>query len=621
LASEEPNEPNPNRIVKNYSRLQEPDIQAAYQAALQCELQKWSLSLAPFTALCNDANAHEDLICKGLDSSYDSLIKHIGIAEAASIPTKCVNPNARSWWDEELQELIELRSQAHEDWKRHSKSHCFDGQVPDATYKLLWNKYVQLRRRSHTLASSKRNQQYQDMLSNLETDYISDRQHFFKEILKIRRKKMPNHQITALHDPHSRQATSQPDEVKQILFELHSSLGKEDPNTDKFDQPHYHTITSIIAAISPKEVGPNFCEEDISFGEIEDAISKAENHKACGMDQIHNEALKHGGDAIISALQALFNLMLRTSSSPSLWAKALVHLIFKGRGADSLDPRAYRPISLTSCISKVFERVILNRLVANSEKEGLLEEEQAGFRTGRSTRDQTFILRELLDKRKAEGQTTFLCFIDLTNAFSSSWQDGMWFRLRESGVAGRLYRSIKDMYRSCSSAIQTPFGLTDWFTSDLGTRQGAVLSPYLFSLLISPLACVLRNAGLGVSLGLDSQIACLLYADDLVLIADSEEALQKMMLETTKFLKKWRFSVSAKKTQVVACGKGETRKLKDRTWEIGGKTIRDARSYKYLGLHFEKTGLWSQMRDANIENSHNAFPRSIKSDLRKQACK
>jgi hypothetical protein len=299
--------------------------------------------------------------------------------------------------------------------------------------------------------------------------------------------------------------------------------------------------------------------------------------------------------------------MLRTSSSPSLWAKALVHLIFKGQGAYSFDPRAYRPISLTSCISKVFERVILNRLVANSEKEGLLEEEQAGFRTGRSTRDQTFTLRELLDKRKAEGQTTFLCFIDLTNAFPSSWQDGIWFWLRESGVAGRLYRSVKDMYRSCSSAIQKPFGLTDWFTSDLGTRQGAVLSPYLFSLLISPLARVLRNAGLGVSLGLDSQIACLLYADDLVLIADSEEALQKMMLETTNFLKKWRFSVSAKKTQVVACGKGETRKLKDRTWEIGGKTIRDARSYKYLGLHFEKTGLWSKMQDANIENSHNAY--------------
>jgi hypothetical protein len=262
---------------------------------------------------------------------------------------------------------------------------------------------------------------------------------------------------------------------------------------------------------------------------------------------------------------------------------------------------------LTSCISKVFERVVLNRLVDNCERQGLLEEEQAGFWAGRSTRDQTFILRELLDSRKAAGKTTFLCFVDLTNAFPSSWQDGMWFRLREAGVGGKLFRSIRAMYRACSSAIQTPFGLTDWYTSDLGTRQGAVMSPFLFSLLISPLARVLRAAGLGVKFGMDSQIACLLYADDLVLIAESKEAMEKMMQETTNFLRKWRFSVSVGKTQVFACGKSETRGLKDRIWQIGGVTIRDVRSYKYLGLHFEKNGLWSKMHDTVIENSNNAY--------------
>jgi hypothetical protein len=71
---------------------------------------------------------------------------------------------------------------------------------------------------------------------------------------------------------------------------------------------------------------------------------------------------------------------------------------------------------------------------------------------------------------------------------------------------------------------------------------------------------------LGVKFGLHSQIACLLYADDLVLIADSEDAMEKLMLEATNFLRKWRFSVSAKKTRVVACGKNETQGLKDRSW-------------------------------------------------------
>jgi hypothetical protein len=165
------------------------------------------------------------------------------------------------------------------------------------------------------------------------------------------------------------------------------------------------------------------------------------------------------------------------------------------------------------------------------------------------------------------------------------------------------------MYRSCSSAIQTPYGLTDWFTSDLGTRQGAVLSPFLFSHVISPLAKALREQGFGVQLGPDCLIGCLLYADDLVLIADSEVEMQRMMLETTRFLRKWRFSVSAKKTQVVACGKGETRGLKDRSWDIGGETVHDVRNHKYLGLHFEKNGLWAKMRETNIENTDNAYSR------------
>jgi hypothetical protein len=162
------------------------------------------------------------------------------------------------------------------------------------------------------------------------------------------------------------------------------------------------------------------------------------------------------------------------------------------------------------------------------------------------------------------------------------------------------------MYKSCASAIQTPYGLTDWYTSDLGTRQGAVLSPFLFSLLISPLAKKLQEKGFGIQMGPDCQIACLLYADDLVLLASSETEMRETMRETLDFLSKWRFSVSANRTKVLACGKSETQGLKDRSWKIGGEIVHDVRSYKYLGLHFEKNGLWSKMQYSNIEKTDNA---------------
>jgi hypothetical protein len=201
-----------------------------------------------------------------------------------------------------------------------------------------------------------------------------------------------------------------------------------------------------------------------------------------------------------------------------------------------------------------------------------------------------------------------MCFVDFTNAFPSTWQDGMWSRLRETRVKGRLYHSIRSLYKLCKSSIQLPYGLTNWFMSDLGTRQGAVLSPLLFSLVVNPLATLLKSKGFGVKMG-GIQLACLLYADDLVLIADSKEQLQEMMNTTTELLQQWRFVVSARKTQVVAFGRGETRSLKDRVWQIGNETVHDVWSCKYLGLIFEKGGLWNKMQDKNLDKAKAEYKR------------
>jgi hypothetical protein len=119
--------------------------------------------------------------------------------------------------------------------------------------------------------------------------------------------------------------------------------------------------------------------------------------------------------------------------------------------------------------------------------------------------------------------------------------------------------------------------------SDLGTCQGAVFSSLLFSFVVNPLATLLKSKGFGVKIG-GIQIACLLYTNDLVLIADSEEQLQEMMNTTTGSLQQWRFIVSARITQVVAFGRGETRSV----WRIGNESVHNVRSYKYLGLMFEK---------------------------------
>jgi hypothetical protein len=126
-----------------------------------------------------------------------------------------------------------------------------------------------------------------------------------------------------------------------------------------------------------------------------------------------------------------------------------------------------------------------------------------------------------------------------------------------------MFRIIQSLYVDCSSAVLTDGGLTNWFKVNQGTRQGAVLSPFLFSLMISPLVDELHALNKGTLLG-DIRIGCLLFADDIVLIADSEEELQSMMNIATIFFRKWRFKVSASKTRVVSLGHRETRVLRPR---------------------------------------------------------
>jgi hypothetical protein len=91
------------------------------------------------------------------------------------------------------------------------------------------------------------------------------------------------------------------------------------------------------------------------------------------------------------------------------------------------------------------------------------------------------------------------------------------------------------------------------------------------------------------------QIVYLMFADDIVLIADSERDLQSMMNMASVLFCKWRLKVSASKTRVVSLDHQETKDLRSRFWHIGGQIFKDVASYTYLGIDFDKSGNWLSM--------------------------
>ena len=104
----------------------------------------------------------------------------------------------------------------------------------------------------------------------------------------------------------------------------------------------------------------------------------------------------------------------------------------------------YRTISLFSHPSKVMLKVLLNRLKPQAEE--IIAEEQAGFRTGRSTTEQIFNLRIICEKYLQHHQDLYHVFIDFKKAFDRVWHAALWAIMRQYNIGNNLIHVIQRLY-------------------------------------------------------------------------------------------------------------------------------------------------------------------------------
>ena len=107
---------------------------------------------------------------------------------------------------------------------------------------------------------------------------------------------------------------------------------------------------------------------------------------------------------------------------------------------------------MLSVVGKVFCKIHNNRLVQCLDKEGALREGQADFRINRSCMDNVYTLNEIVQGRLREDKT-YAFFLDIQKAYDSARLDGLWYKLWDTGVKGRMWRVIKKMYESSKSGV------------------------------------------------------------------------------------------------------------------------------------------------------------------------
>ena len=185
------------------------------------------------------------------------------------------------------------------------------------------------------------------------------------------------------------------------------------------------------------------------------------------------------------------------------------------------------------------------------ESEGSIHEGQAGFRSGRSCIDNVFTLNEIVQGRLRENKVTYAFFLDIQKAFDTVWHQGLWYRLWELGVRGRMWRVIKRMYQVTKSSVLLDGEISNQFDISQGVAQGCSLSPILFSVFINDLLNEVEKSGSGISISEDCKVGGLMFADDFVGLAGDKDDLQKLIDVVYAFCKKWRLRANIKKSAVM----------------------------------------------------------------------
>ena len=194
-------------------------------------------------------------------------------------------------------------------------------------------------------------------------------------------------------------------------------------------------LSEVRQATCLEESHSSFCSP-FSLAEFLAAASNLSSSSATGPDKVAYAMLKHLLHSCMDFLVHIFNLSWTLHSFPSIWKTSSIIPIHRmGKPLDS--PASFRPISLTSCVSKLFERIILSRVLFFLESNSILSPHQVGFRTGRSTLDQTLCLSQFISDgfyKPRSGSQTILSTIDFLKAFDSVWRPALFHKLISAGL-------------------------------------------------------------------------------------------------------------------------------------------------------------------------------------------
>ena len=558
---------------------------------------------------------------KAVREKFHALVE--AAAEEAIGSKKVVPGISKSWWTAEITDAIKARRQVHAEWRSQGGTEA-------------WQAYEEAREKVHKMVKDARS-----LFTKSADETICEA---FDECQSERKTRMGDKRLwqafNSAYRPKNAQASAPSLLKKQngsyacgdkpiadAFGEHYKQLGNSATfNADAdFDSAFQQEVQAAVAhyinaSAEPEGSGDENLDADLTSSEVARAKPSLKSGKAGSpLENTSAELLKYGGEPMTAMLLCMYNKAWEhecTFQRPGV----IVSLFKKG---DKEDGNNYRGITLLSVVDKVYTKIINNRVTNFAEAKGLLHESQNGYRPGRGCIDHVWTLHAVTSGRMRAGLRTYALFVDVVKAFPSVWRDGLWYKLWEMGIRGKMFRVLVHLYDSLSRCALHNGESSEYFSSDLGLAEGDPLSPLLYTLFINgllkeiwekhpgiPLPKEVDNSGSGEQ-GIGraesniegrSKLVALMLADDLVGLAESQEELQKMADTIHAYSRKWRFKLSPTKSAVVVFGPLPPNKESPKV-SFSSENLPVLDAYTYLGIVFTSGCKWEAHIAGMIEKA------------------
>lgn len=452
----------------------------------KADLNEYYFITSKFLSNVNIASAYNSVV--DIEKCYCDIVNCLTRAASLTVPQK-KSDFFKFWWDEELDQLKGFSIDTHQIWKdagRPQTGPVYEAKrLSQANYKLAINRKRQMAQEDFTDALHE---------ALMKKDCAS----FWKTWrAKFGRLKPPsvvggscNEDVIASKFADAFEAVSAPN----------PSLVNTDSEAmfnDLFRQ--YQKTESINSSACV-----------ITVDDVYSCISTLKRGKASGFDSLSNEHIMFSHPILVNLLMHLFNAMILFGYVPDAFGVGVIIPLIKNNDADSGNIDNYRGITLSSCISKLFELCLLLHLKSYLKTSDL----QFGFKEDLGCIHALYTVRAVLDYFNKNGSTVTLCALDVSKAFDKVDHHVLFTKLVDRKVPVCLLNVLISWYSKCHAIVRWGGSVSRSFAVKAGVRQGGVLSPYFFAVYIDDLIRALEHSGHGCVIH-GVYLGCIVYADDI----------------------------------------------------------------------------------------------------------